>query len=434
MGPPRPFAPLCLLLAALVVVMPMAAAARPGPRRAATEQEGKADAKGPAAHGRRSERAPKAPASHEPKASASPERPAEPESKARGKAVASHERTSEREGKVGGRQASSHERAAERAGCPPGQRATQEDRAPAHRGRGEPGVRDKKAERKSKKDQGKSLGAPNRGKLEGGVQLQNSQNLHRTSPSRAFGLPQLVRAMEHAAAAVVRKHKGPRMLVGDLSMRKGGFLGAHKSHQSGRDVDIAFYAVNSRGKPVTLNRFVPFDGSGRARDGSRLQFDDARNWTMMEDLLESSEVTVRYLFITSELRERLLAHAARKRVSRELYGRAAAALMSPDDADPHENHFHLRISCPGGPKGSCVEESVQLGAGREGAAATGSGEIYELDGSEQPAPDAVVPDAVAPDAGMAPSPGPDPAPAGVEPASAPAPGTQDPAASTLDAR
>src|SRR6185369_13361025 len=108
------------------------------------------------------------------------------------------------------------------------------------------------------------------------------------------------------------------MLVGDLSGRTGGHIDGHGSHQTGRDADVGFYVMNSRGKPMPVKRFIAFDGAGRARDLAWASFDDARNWAMVEAFLKYDKANVRYLFITNELRARLLAYAAKKHVPADL--------------------------------------------------------------------------------------------------------------------
>jgi penicillin-insensitive murein endopeptidase len=45
-------------------------------------------------------------------------------------------------------------------------------------------------------------------------------------------------------------------------------------------------------------------------------------------------------------------------VSPALYNRAAVVMMQPSNALPHDNHFHVRISCPADMRKSCVEYPV----------------------------------------------------------------------------
>ena len=128
--------------------------------------------------------------------------------------------------------------------------------------------------------------------------------------AHSWGLPQLVHMLQRSATAVARKHRGSQMLVGDLSGRTGGHLDRHASHQTGRDADVGFYVMNSKGKPMSVRRFIAFDDAGNARDAPGVRFDEARNWAMVESMLKDDKATVRYLFITNALRGKLLAYAA----------------------------------------------------------------------------------------------------------------------------
>lgn len=203
-----------------------------------------------------------------------------------------------------------------------------------------------------------SKGAPNRGRLTGAVRLRSSRHVKVREGARAWGLPVLVKALRRAAFQVAKKHGDSALLVGDLSARTGGALDGHNSHQTGRDADVGFYVVNSKGRTLRADRFVAFDDKGNAIGLPGARFDDKRNWALVEALLQDRHAKVRYLFVTDALRARLLAYAAKKRAPAELRARAAAAMMSPRDADLHNDHFHIRIACPASMRGACVEESV----------------------------------------------------------------------------
>ncbi len=120
-----------------------------------------------------------------------------------------------------------------------------------------------------KKKGAQSIGAPNHGHLAGAVRLRGSKTLRQREGAYSWGLPQLVHMLHRAASAVARKHRGSQMLVGDLSGRTGGHLDHHGSHQSGRDADVGFYVTSSKGKPMAVKRFIPFDDAGNARDALR---------------------------------------------------------------------------------------------------------------------------------------------------------------------
>ena len=216
------------------------------------------------------------------------------------------------------------------------------------------------AHARSSKDRKKgpqSAGAPNNGHLVGAARLRGGKALRQREGGHSWGLPQLVHMLQHTATEVARKHRGSQMFVGDLSGRTGGHLDRHSSHQSGRDADVGFYVMNSRGKPMAVKRFIPFDDAGNARDAPGVRFDEARNWTMVEAMLKDDRASVRYMFITNALRGKLLAYAAKKHVARELIDRAATAMMSPHDADLHDDHVHVRIACPESMHEVCIEES-----------------------------------------------------------------------------
>lgn len=203
-----------------------------------------------------------------------------------------------------------------------------------------------------------SIGAPNRGRLEGGKRLRSSKHLRVRKGARAYGLPKLLKTLKSVAYRVSRRHRGATLLVADLSAKSGGFLDGHRSHQSGRDADLGFYATNSRGKSVNATRFVAFNADGKAKDGGWMRFDDARNWTLVETILKDKRLGVHFMVIAPSLERRLIAYATKKKVPKELVHRAAALLIAPTRGEPHDDHFHLRIACPKSMRGKCHDESV----------------------------------------------------------------------------
>lgn len=213
-----------------------------------------------------------------------------------------------------------------------------------------------------KKDAPMSVGAPNQGKLRGARKLRVTDDVITKKSSSTWGLPELTNLIQRAARKVRKKHGGPALLVGDLSAKLGGPLVGHNSHQSGRDADIGFFVTNSKGKPFRAKRFLPFDDAGVGKDVPWARFDDARNWALVRALLTDEQVTVRHIFVTAGLEARLLAYAKQKKEPEELITRAATVLMAPRDADVHDDHFHIRISCPEAMRGTCIEDSLPKGA------------------------------------------------------------------------
>lgn len=212
----------------------------------------------------------------------------------------------------------------------------------------------------SKKHHGKggqSVGAPNDGKLAGAIRLRGSRVVRQRDGARSWGLPTLVRLVQFAAAKVARKHKGSVMLVGDLSGRTGGPLEGREGHQSGREVDIAFYVTNSHGKAVNVRHFVAIDGSGKGRELTWATFDEARNWLVVEALVSAEKADVQHIYVSSALKARLLAYASRGHATKEVIARASSLLTSSGEGESRDDHFHVRIACPES-SDACIEEPV----------------------------------------------------------------------------
>ncbi|TNF27979.1 MAG: hypothetical protein EP329_18785, partial [Deltaproteobacteria bacterium] len=136
---------------------------------------------------------------------------------------------------------------------------------------------------------------------------------------------------------------GSVLWAGDASARHGGDLSNHASHNSGRDVDLAFYRRTVDGALGDLPTMTVVAEDLRAAAGMR--FDTARNWALVAALLEDPEVQIQWIFVVSYLREALLAEARAVGAAPELLARAAAVLAQPGDSSPHAEHFHVRVYC-----------------------------------------------------------------------------------------
>jgi penicillin-insensitive murein DD-endopeptidase len=204
-----------------------------------------------------------------------------------------------------------------------------------------------------------SVGHPNQGWHLRAKRLRRSRDLKikEGSEKRAYGHPALVLMLGRTAKQVARGAPGSVMLVGDLSSEHGGKLAGHASHQSGRDADIGFYATDARGRAVVLDRFVAFAADGRARDGSGLLFDDWRNWLLLEAWAQDRRAGLSHIFVSTPLKNRLLAWARRRPAFQKRIDRVAALLKQPENSEPHDDHFHVRVSCPSNQTDICREES-----------------------------------------------------------------------------
>lgn len=204
-----------------------------------------------------------------------------------------------------------------------------------------------------------SIGHPNEGRLEGGVHVDVAKPYFRVVPQYEsgdvrWGLPQLVGMIDRAARVVAKRYPGSVLDVGDLSKKGGGDVLRHHSHETGRDADLGFYALDARGRQIHGHGFIKFDASMESPTNPGARYDLARNWLFIQELLTDRTATVSHIFIAEPIRQRLLAYA-KPRVSRALYERAAVVLMQPTQSLPHDDHIHVRISCPTSMRGTCVE-------------------------------------------------------------------------------
>ena len=208
----------------------------------------------------------------------------------------------------------------------------------------------------------RSIGSPNDGRLDGGAHLVESAYV-RVVPFYAesqarWGLPALVGLLDRAARRVAHQFGNAVLSVGDLSRRGGGELSRHHSHESGRDADIGFYLRGPDDKQVLADQFLPIASNGKAVGAPGMAFDDARNWALVEALVDDAQTRVSYIFVASPLRARLLRYAERAGVAPVLRERAANLMVQPHRALPHDDHFHVRIACPDAQRDTCVEDAV----------------------------------------------------------------------------
>lgn len=188
----------------------------------------------------------------------------------------------------------------------------------------------------------------------------DAAHLHVLAPTiqRGFtwGTAELVALLHDSARAVQREAGGATMAVGNLSRPGGGDIPQSVSHNSGRDADIAFFALNTTGGSVRLSRMVHFDDRGAAvtGDGTALHFDVARNWALVRSLLSHPAVVVQWVFVSAALRNMLLDHALRRGEPELLQERARRVMVQPSDSARHADHFHVRIACPQDDRPRCV--------------------------------------------------------------------------------
>lgn len=171
----------------------------------------------------------------------------------------------------------------------------------------------------------------------------------------SFGTDELVAAVQRAALAVAEKYDGSLLAVGDLSERDGGAVSGHRSHQSGRDVDLIYYALDEAGDPLPPDRHMAYyRSSGRAdyarnpkwtKDIRVRYFDMARNWALVKALATDSEFPVSRIFVSHRVKRWLLDYAKAAGESPDTIATVRAVLKRPSDSKAHNDHMHVRIGC-----------------------------------------------------------------------------------------
>lgn len=208
-------------------------------------------------------------------------------------------------------------------------------------------------------EKAESIGSPNEGHLKGGAHLDLKKPYFRVVPVYESGdvrwaLPIMVSMIDRAARSVNKRFPGSVLDVGDLSQRGGGDLLRHHSHESGRDADLGFYALDAKGKQLHARTFIKFDPNMTSPTVPGAKFDLARNWAFIQELLTDPAARVSHIFVAEWIKRELLAYA-RPRVAHAIFERAQQVMMQPHNSLPHDDHIHVRISCPHEAHSQCIE-------------------------------------------------------------------------------
>jgi hypothetical protein len=194
----------------------------------------------------------------------------------------------------------------------------------------------------------RSIGPTTDGQLQNACRIPGQGTGYIAVSPNAFGTDNTIALLQMAAAQVNRAFEGvPAIVIGAISAENGGFLRPHKSHQSGRDVDIA-YMRTSRGQP---RRFELTDASN---------LDAERTWAFLEALLSTGEVG--WIFMDYEIQallyEALLDNGWTEQGLAPLFQYPAGANVPRGvirHATGHADHFHVRFRCPEADKPDCVD-------------------------------------------------------------------------------
>jgi penicillin-insensitive murein endopeptidase len=177
--------------------------------------------------------------------------------------------------------------------------------------------------------------------------------------NRRFATAAVVSWLTGVFNEVNRGYPGSTAYLGDLSGRNGGDVAMHRSHASGRDIDIFYFASDANGRPVHgLPAMLHFASDGHAVRWSSgkvgrpiteplpaAHFDAERNWALVRAMLDNPGTEVQWIFIHRDLAGLLIAEAEREGTPPAMIDRARAVLHQPTDSQPHDDHMHVRVFC-----------------------------------------------------------------------------------------
>lgn len=180
-----------------------------------------------------------------------------------------------------------------------------------------------------------SLGAPGCGGQMNSVEMPEGKNWFVTNPAKKWGTQETVDYIQTAINAVVSEYPDTWPLaVGNLSALNGGKLRPHRSHQSGRDVDLGFYF-----KTGVSKRFAY---------GNKSNLDLPRNWALMKALISKTDVQIILLdrSIQKLLYDYALSIGEDKDWLDTLFKRENGNKPLIQHVRRHRNHYHVRFYNP----------------------------------------------------------------------------------------
>lgn len=194
---------------------------------------------------------------------------------------------------------------------------------------------------------GQSIGAPRAGALNGGARLRPGDGYLLRNPITTFGTVETVAHIERAIATA--RTAFPELhpvLVGDLSSELGGMLLGHRSHQSGRDVDIGM-----------LYRRRPAGFPQRFTDATVDNLHVRGTLALVKALADTAGQPggVEWILLDYSVQKILRRYAEREGMPTEELDRLFQVPHGPTAPQGllrhfpgHRNHLHVRFGCPPG--------------------------------------------------------------------------------------
>lgn len=184
----------------------------------------------------------------------------------------------------------------------------------------------------------RSWGEASRGRLYNGEPLPAGEAYRVLYPHRTFGtyytVSEIVRVLD---SFKVRYPDAKPLLIGDISVKHGRRIKPHKSHQSGRDVDITYPRLR---EPANYQRFQYL---------ARRDFDVEKSFWILKQFIDSGNVE--YIFVDRRWQRKLREYAQEQGATEDWlnavfeYRSARSGHAIVRHARGHARHFHVRFKC-----------------------------------------------------------------------------------------
>lgn len=180
-----------------------------------------------------------------------------------------------------------------------------------------------------------ALGTPNAGALVNGVPMPKSEKWIVQDPSCAWGTQETIDAIVRTIDKVYTEHpNSPALAIGHISSKRGGHLSPHKSHQSGRDVDLGYY--HSPPKQYFIK-------------GTEQNLDLERTYALIKTFVTDTETDL--ILVDTSIQRMLVKYALTHGedeafVDRVFQVRDKHSHPYVRHARGHANHVHVRFSSP----------------------------------------------------------------------------------------
>jgi penicillin-insensitive murein endopeptidase len=179
-----------------------------------------------------------------------------------------------------------------------------------------------------------SIGKPNAGMLFNGVVMPPGDSWTVVSSAQTWGTEETIRYLTTVIEAVrLAIPNTPRVAIGDISARGGGYIKPHLSHQAGRDVDLGYYYL---------------DGEHWYARATAQTLDARRTWALVRAIVTLSDVEM--ILIDHSVQALLREEAEREGedpdwVQTLFRGKGSVPPMIRH-APGHATHLHVRFYNP----------------------------------------------------------------------------------------